>query len=135
MPPPPAVQMEAPTTHSDGDRAKQHAAEPIAGKRVLKVLYLFAGTSRKGSVNAALTRLCQRMHFDLIMDVIDVLRGGRKHNVLLPRTRQKILSDVTGGKYDAVLASPPCCTFSRARHAGRGGPAPLRSARYLRGFP
>ena len=99
------------------------------------MLYLFAGAKRKGSVKTYLTRLSKRAEVDLIMEEIDVLRGGRRHNALRLATRQRILKDAVGGQYDAVLASPPCCTFSRARHAGGRGPTPLRSSRYPRGFP
>ena len=136
MPPPPAVkETEAPTTPIEGDRAKQHAAEPIAGRRVIKVLYLFAGTSRKGSFGSLMAQRARRADFELILDEIDVLRGGKKHNVLRPATRQRILSDVTGGKYDAVLASPPvqhvlsCTARRRTRsNASALSPLPSRSA-------
>ena len=39
------------------------------------------------------------------------------------------------GEYDAILTSPPCGTFSRARWANRAGPRPLRLRHCPRGFP
>lgn len=38
-------------------------------------------------------------------------------------------------EYDAVIATPPCHTHSRACYSGKDGPAPLRSAKHPLGFP
>lgn len=45
-----------------------------------------------------------------------------------------LLSRISSGWYDAVVAGPPCFTFSRARGYG-GGPRPLRSAGSPYGLP
>ena len=37
-------------------------------------------------------------------------------------------NDSETSEFDGYLLSPPCCTFSPARHAHDGGPPPLRSA-------
>ena len=49
----------------------------------------------------------------------------------------KIFSELEQSQWDVIVLSPPCSTFSRARHrhAGRGGPVPLRSKLHVWGFP
>ena len=50
---------------------------------------------------------------------------------------QCILEKIKTGHYDVLMLSPPCGTYSRARHRslGKGGPVPLRSSLYPWGFP
>ena len=69
------------------------------------------------------------------IEEIDILRGGKRHD-LLSKTRQaRLLQRIKEGAFVLVAASPPCGTFSRARHANRRGPRPVRSKAYPRGFP
>ena len=50
---------------------------------------------------------------------------------------QQFFSEMAEGKWDAVFLSPPCNTFSRARHLWKQspGPRPIRSRQYPYGFP
>jgi hypothetical protein len=72
---------------------------------------------------------------EIHMVEIDVLRGGKRHNLLQKSSRIKIMKEVESKHFDVVIASPPCSTFSRARCTGDSGPRPLRSSRFPRGFP
>ena len=49
---------------------------------------------------------------------------------------QCILEKIKAAHYDVLMLSPPCGSYSRARHRslGKGGPDPLRSCLYLWGF-
>lgn len=50
---------------------------------------------------------------------------------------QQFFTEVADGLWDCVFLSPPCNTFSRARHLWKKspGPRPIRSKRYPYGFP
>ena len=88
---------EAPTVLSDDIRAeKTLSAEPLVGKRAARVLYLFAGAKRKGSLANFLEKSCKLSNVDFILEEIDVLRGGRRHNILKSSTRQRLLANITG---------------------------------------
>ena len=104
-------------------------------ERRLSVLYLFAGGKRKGDMHFFLNEAGDKVNVKLNMREIDTLRGKKKHNLLNFAIRDKIMNKESDGKFDVILASPPCGTFSRARHAQDNGPKPLRSARYPRGLP
>ena len=101
---------------------------------VVRVLYLFSGKRRKCDMRHWLEKLGKGMEVKVLMKEIDVLRGGKKHNMLLKAARGRILKEVEDGMYEAVIASPPWSTFTRARCTGTG-PRPVRSARFPRGFP
>jgi hypothetical protein len=50
---------------------------------------------------------------------------------------QQFFTEVADGLWDCVFLSPPCNTFSRARHLWKKspGPRPIRSKQYPYGFP
>ena len=101
----------------------------------LKALYLFAGTRRKSGLGPSLRRHCIKKGLKVKLVEVDVLRGGRRHDMLAFGRQQRLLSRVKRREYDLVAASPPCSTFSRVRWANRRGPPPLRTKAYPRGFP
>ena len=92
---------------------------------VLRVLYLFAGVKRRSDLGSCLRRQGRRHKVSVIVEEVDVLRDSKKHNLLSPRRRKLYLQKVKDGNYFAVVASPPCGTFSRSRWRP-GGPKPLR---------
>ena len=96
------------------------------------MLYLFAGVRRQGDLADWLARLEK----DRLVEIfeVDILRG--KHlDLSKKKVRENLVLKVREHQYDAVVASPPCATFSRARYSGRAGPPALRSGRWLRGLP
>jgi len=102
---------------------------------LVRVLYLFAGTKRRSGLAVSLRRAFKRIGIKVHIEEVDVLRGGAAHN-LLSKTRQKrLLAKIATGIYALVAASPPCGTFSRARHANTKGPRPVRSRVHPRGLP
>ena len=66
---------------------------------------------------------------------VDILQGGQRHNLLKASLRSKIMEEIHKGTFNCVIASPPCSTFSRARHARTPGPRPVRSYDHPRGLP
>ena len=68
------------------------------------------------------------------VDAYDILRDPR-HDLLHDDLRKEILKKLENGYYDAVIASPPCGTWSRAPWANVQGPRPLRSSVHPYGFP
>ena len=102
---------------------------------MVQVLYLFSGRQRKGDMGYFLGKFFKLKNMEIHMVEVDLLRGGKRHNLLQNSARIKIMKEVEAKHFDAVIASPPCSTFSRARCTGDFGPRPLRSSRFPRGFP
>ena len=86
------------------------------------VLHLFSGPAdRQDGFGAALQTLgfaCDE--FDLV--------NGESQNLTSDSVWTKILHDIEAGKYDGMLAGPPCNTFTNARRDDGQGPVPLRGA-------
>lgn len=51
---------------------------------------------------------------------------GEEQNLASDMVWQKLRSDIVDGYYDAMLAGPPCNTYTDTRRVGDGGPRPLR---------
>ena len=92
-----------------------------------RVLYLFAGIHRKASIG----QLLKKAGFSV--EEVDICRG-LQHDLSLKKNRDYYLHRIRGKLYFAVVTSPPCDTFSRAKFANMNGPAPTRSAGLPRGF-
>ena len=107
---------------SNKDRESQRsAASPV-------VLYLFAGEQRKSDVASFL-----KGHGWKVIEY-DILRN-KNHDLTKASLRARLLGQIQKGMYNAVIASPPCSTFSRVTYANSNGPKPARSLQYPRGFP
>ena len=92
------------------------------------MVYAFAGPQRKGDIAQYLHELLPKV--DLVE--VDIVRG-EEFDLLDGKAWDHIFGLVRVP--DTVfLASPPCHTFSRARHR-KPGPPPLRGKLYPRGFP
>ena len=71
----------------------------------------------------------------LRVEEADVLRGGPLHDLFSSARRKDYLMDIRSGRHAATIIAPPCETHTRARHANRNGPPPLRSHAWPRGLP
>lgn len=99
------------------------------------MLYLFAGKSRAGDIRDHLTRLQSHFKFVLNVDEYD-WEQDPSHDLSKTELWDKIFRKVESGFYDVIMLSPPCGTFSRARHNRRSaGPRPIRSKDWPWGFP
>ena len=103
-------------------------ANPVqSSSNHFSALYLFAGTKRKSDIASFLKR------FGWTIDELDILRS-KKHDLTKEKLRSDLLGRITSGKYTAILASPPCDTFTRVKFANKFGPRPTRSFTHPRGF-
>ena len=102
----------------------------------IRVLYVFSGLPRQADIRARLEFLQDQYSFVLQMVEFDLLRD-QSHDVSLPHTWKHLCSLIDSGSFDVLIISPPCNTFSRARHAFRRspGPKPLRNVHWPLGFP
>ena len=100
------------------------------------MLYLFAGRARPSDVREHLQNLCKANSIQLEMVEYDILRGA-EFDLSKQEVWDSIFAQASAASFDAILLSPPCGTFSRARFhfAGNNGPRPLRTRAHLRGFP
>ena len=103
---------------------------------VFRVLYLFCGKPRKSDLRAWLTRLAPGFKCTVHVREVDIARSS-EDDLSGEGLWQKFFTEVAEGKWDAVFLSPPCNTFSRARHLWKRspGPRPIRSKHYPYGFP
>ena len=90
------------------------------------VLYIFSGKSRKGSVSHWCSILSKRHSRAVKVEMVDI--KVKPHIDLTQKSnRDKILQKMKDTKYNVIIFSPPCSTFSRAPWSNRKGPRPVRS--------
>lgn len=97
---------------------KPHSGNMVETPATKRVLYLFSGKGREGSLGRWL-----RAH-GIETDEIDI-EAFKPIDLSGDSEWQNILDKVRSGYYSLVIASPPCGTFSAARKWD-GGPTPLR---------
>ena len=100
------------------------------------MLYLFSGIQRDGDIAWHLREFSKIHDFQLEIDEWDVRREPSS-DLSSAQSWDHILHKIRAEHYDVVMLSPPCGSYSRARHRslGKGGPVPLRSSMYPWGFP
>ena len=116
--------------------SKKEEPPEVSHTRVLRVLYLFAGTDRRTSVKSVLDRFSQQFRKDFVIECEewDICRGPAQ-DLLREEVQQKLLDRIRKGEFVAVLMSPPCASWSRAPWANRWGPRPLRTFMHPWGMP
>ena len=109
---------------------------PVSQTRVLRVLYLFAGTDRKTSVRSVLERFSKFYSegFTIECEEWDICRGPHQ-DLLEEKTQKDLLARIARGEFTAIILSPPCASWSRAPWANRWGPRPLRTVLHPWGMP
>ena len=101
----------------------------IAGAKVgRKALYLFAGKARRSDVGDCL----RQRGWDVLE--LDILRD-KSHDISLEKVQDKIRGWIRERTFRALLASPPCDSFTRAKMANLLGPRPVRDFDHQRGLP
>ena len=100
--------------------------EPKPGMRTLKLAYFFSGVKRKASIAEELKALCRKDGFGLIVYEVDVLVGGRQHDLLDQEAQEDWLLRLEDGEFDCIILSPPCGSWSRFNWANDDGPQPCR---------
>ena len=102
----------------------------------LRVVYIFAGHRRRADVREWLEKLSKEHKFRLLMLEVDLVRGADQ-DVLDESYWLELVSTIRAFKPFCIIATPPCSTYSRARHLYKRhpGPRPIRSRQHPRGFP
>ena len=105
------------------------------GEKKLRVLYLFCGVPRRSDIHACLRRLSKKGGFTLEVKEVDIERSSDDDLSSEDLWRQ-LLDEVQSGRWDVIVLSPPCNTFSRARCQWQKhpGPRPVRNSSYPWGF-
>ena len=85
----------------------------------LRCLYLFSGKRRVGDLRECLAVSLKSSKATLVMREIDAVKGMKNQNLLSAKLQNALMAEVVVGKFDLVVASPPCSTFSRARSGSR----------------
>jgi hypothetical protein len=93
-------------------------------KKTLKILYCFSGLPRRGDIKHCLELLSEFTLYNIHMTELDIRRNA-KHNLLCISLQEQLLRQVSHGDFEVLIISPPCTTWSRARHR-HPGPRPLR---------
>ena len=100
----------------------------------IRVLYLFAGESRKTSVASFLKEKAKKEGFHVEIEEIDIMRR-EEDDFSLQSKQEELLRRIRAKEFDAVICTPPCSTWSRVRAANMRGPPPLRDFAYPWGYP
>eukprot|EP00965_Chrysotila_dentata_P132034 4365066-Pleurochrysis_carterae.AAC.1 len=123
---------------NDFDGPQHLLSNEPAATRSRRALLLFSGPiHRRDGIAAFLSR------FSYAADSVDndpCTGGGSAHNLLDNAVYEQLLHRCAGGYYSAVLASPPCSTFTVSRFfaspsAKDGGPPPVRDRDNVMGLP
>ena len=106
----------------------------VSQKKTLKVMYLFAESEGSRMLCSILRSLEEKGHFHLILEEIDIERGPG-HDLRDEQLWESIHAKLQEGDW-FLIVSPPCNTFSRARHQYRKfpGPRPPATGLGLRAF-
>ena len=133
--PPP---LDTPNTLAEAyDQAKVGIDKSIARKSN-KVLVLFSGSySRPDGLAVLLARLGYEA---VLLDNDPTSGGGTNGDILNDDTYTALLRRVVDGEFVAIIAAPPCSTFSVSRfyHAdgsADGGPPVVRTRTHIHGVP
>ena len=101
---------------------------------VLRVLYLFAGEERKTDVSHMIKKKAKEVDLPIEVEEVDTCRGDQC-DVGPSAVWDPIIIRLRAGVYAALIVSPPCNTWTRARNHRRNGPPPLRSSTHPWGVP
>ena len=63
----------------------------------MKVTYFFCGIQRKSSVANSLAKLCRDAGFVLLVHEIDILIGGKEHDLMDTETQQLLIDRIAQG--------------------------------------
>ena len=87
------------------------------GMPTLRVAYFYAGPDRKCTVGRSLWKLCKASGHGLAIEELDILVGGKSHDLRAKDIQEGYITDAEGGVCDLAMFSPPCGSLSRANFA------------------
>ena len=101
--------------------------------RRFRVLYLFAGCHRRGSLGDHRNTLARQRGVRCSLKEVDILRSRHRHDKVRSSEGHAALRERRPVR--CKPAPPLCSTFSRARWSNSKGPPPVRSKDHPRGDP
>ena len=102
----------------------------------LNVLYLFVGAPRKADLKECLHALSNSQQFSLHIREVDIERGP-EDDLTNDTLWSDLMVEIKAGRYQVIVLSPPCGTWSRVRFQWNDspGPRPVRNRQHPWGFP
>ena len=119
-----AVLQPMPDQHPEHDRDHAASASPPCPTEKI-CLELFSGSGRLSRAVRAQGSIAEEWDHNF----------GDQFDLLRPKVQQKLVCLLKSRKVGFVWFGIPCTSVTRARRPGGGGPPPLRSNKYLWGFP
>lgn len=113
-----------------------YVAKPLRVKCII-LLHLFSGHRRTGDVQHAFEQLQPTSMFPMMGLSVDVVISLQFGNMLDPRTQRLFLTAVRDGLIGAIVAGPPCESWSQAReqyYREQRGPRPIRTVQSPQGM-
>ena len=101
----------------------------------LRVIYIYAGKSRKADIRACLWEICKDKGWLLVMEEIDVVRDPKAHDTMKTDNWDSIKLRIVTRRMFIVVVTPPCESWTRVLYANSWGPHPVRSVEHPWGFP
>jgi hypothetical protein len=121
--------------------ARRVPASPLGRRSAARasrhILLLFSGPYNRADGLAA---FLMRLGFEVTMVDNSAHGGDERHDILIDSFYADLLQRAHRGDFLAVLAAPPCSTFSISRfihsdHSDDGGPPPVRTREHITGLP
>ena len=128
--------MDGSQQFADSGKSSRPFSPPQLKVAQLRVVYVFAGHRRRADVREHLESLAEQFSFELVMHEVDLVRGSDQ-DVLQEEYWKSLIQQIRDLRPFCIIATPPCSTFSRARHLYKRhpGPRPIRSRQFPEGFP
>ena len=126
-----AQQAPAPTVEEAYDLATRRSHKSARASN--RVLILFSGAYARPDGMAAFLK---KYGLEAVLVDNDPARGDPNHDIMDDAFFRKLLDRVRSGEFRAILAAPPCSTFSISRFYRRdGAPEPVRDRSHIYGLP
>ena len=87
---------------------------PQEGRRSINVPYLISGFERRASIAHFLLALCETEGVCMNFFDVDIHVGGSAHDLLDAKNQEDYIARILAGKFDVIIFSPPCGSWSRA---------------------
>ena len=103
----PGTSDKSPLVNSDEDKSTPPSSTQVNVPRLmvrlfLVVLYLFAGAERHSDFGSHLHRMCASHGIELILEEIDLLRGGASHDVSKDSVWDPIMARIRSDVFNAL---------------------------------
>ena len=125
----PTARTQQPPGASTGSSASAGVPAPATPQVEFRVLYLFAGRPRKADLKDCLVMHGKDKRFKVIVEEVDITRSASQDLSNGDYFNQQLIR-IRSGRYDLVMVTPPCSSWSRAQYKPGKGPRPMRSRRH-----